>query len=294
VRVNRLDLTPRTSHPQISRVDGNHRLAGVDSWLQEHTNGATEDTIDLELPTVPFSLLVALSPEQEARLFRDVNAEHKGMETAHLATLEYRLHDEQELMEDPNRLPLWIAMQLASEGRVFEGIVFFGGSARGVKRAGLKTSIRINALRSAVALQLKAGVAVTAKFNDNPNGLLTMLNHYWTAVKETFPDAWENRKDYILLQSIGINGFAVFGGDALVRAVEEGDVSVDVFKRYLAPIKRDVSLARNDWRGIAGAGGATQVANTLKIAASPAAVKLEKVKQQLAPDGPTIDQKLKR
>jgi hypothetical protein len=242
---------------------------------------------------VPFSLLVALSPEQEAHLFRDVNAEHKGMETAHLATLEYRLHDQEELKDDPHRLPLWLAMQLSSDGRAFDGIVFFGGSAKGLKRAGLKTSIRINSLRSAIALMLKSGVAVTSSFADNPDSLLAMINNYWSAVKQSFPDAWEDRKNFILLQSIGINAFAVFGGETLERAVADGDVSVEAFRRYLAPIKRDVSLARNDWKGIAGAGGATEVANALKIAASPAAVMLEKVKHQLTPDGPTIDQKLK-
>ena len=104
VRVDRLDLTPRTSHPQISRVDGNHRLAGVDAWLKDaENNGFGDDSAELELPVVPFALLVALNPEQEARLFRDVNAEHKGMETAHLATLDYRLHDEDDLQRTNSR-----------------------------------------------------------------------------------------------------------------------------------------------------------------------------------------------
>ena len=109
---------------------------------------------------------------------------------------------------------------------------------------------------------------------------------------ETFPDAWQDRKKFILLQSIGLNGFAIFGGEVLERAVADGGVSISDFERYLAPVKANVSLVRTDWRGIAGAGGATEVANKLKIVASPAAVNLEKVKSQLSPEEPSIDERL--
>src|ERR1700733_3605539 len=65
--------------PQISRVDGNHRLHGVDEMLEleykardDEEEGDDEGDSD-SLPTVPFSMLLNLNPNQEATLFRDIN-----------------------------------------------------------------------------------------------------------------------------------------------------------------------------------------------------------------------------
>ncbi len=74
VDLSAVDFPKQAKDPQISRVDGNHRLWGIDELLATAAggDGATEDGAD-ELPVVAFSLLVGLNANQEASLFRDIN-----------------------------------------------------------------------------------------------------------------------------------------------------------------------------------------------------------------------------
>ena len=136
VNLGALTFPKEDRNPKISRVDGNHRLHGADEAIEELSLGdeGREDPTSSEFPTVPFSLLVGLSAIQEGALFKDINHEHEGMETAHLDSLLLRLKSSEELKGDPRYLPLWIANELSKPGRAFEGIVFMGGSKKGLKR----------------------------------------------------------------------------------------------------------------------------------------------------------------
>ena len=169
---------------------------------------------------MPFSLLIGLDNLQEARLFRDINGEHQGMETAHLDTIKYRI-DEVAMQADQRMWPLYIAHKLTEAGRAFDGMVFFGGSKLGVKKAeGAVPPIRINALKSTIATQLKAAPIVSANIGDRLPELVNLLDNFWKAVKDQFPEAWADRSGYILLQSVGLQGFAKFGGSILDQAWE--------------------------------------------------------------------------
>ena len=61
------------------------------------------------------------------RLFADINANHKGMNTSHLAVLRARLTpDEVELIQRPQRV---FAMRLVNdEASPFKGMIHMGGS----------------------------------------------------------------------------------------------------------------------------------------------------------------------
>jgi DGQHR domain-containing protein len=276
--------------PFISRVDGNHRLYGTDELLEKAANEGT--AVDDEFPTIPFGLFIGLGQTEEARLFRDINGEHQGMEVAHLASLEYRTSSPDELKQDPKKLPLWLAFELARPGRAFDKMVFLGGSKAGIKaETGYVPPIRINTLRSALATQLASSSLASAALAKEPETLLELLDHYWRSVKDTFPEAWADRKTYILLQTIGFMGFAKFGGQLIDRALTENRMSEADFKSYLDPIKT-VSLARDEYKGIAGAGGAQVIAQKLAEACKDIAVLGALAKQRLLGAGPSVQEKL--
>lgn len=251
--------------PLVSRVDGNHRLFGTDELLNKAAD--EEGELPSEFPLVAFSLLIGLDPTNEARLFRDINGEHKGMETTHLDSLEYRTTDPLELKKDPKKLPLWIAFELTKEDRSFEKKVFFGGSKKGAKKEyGYVPPLRINSLRQAVSITLDAAPDLRQALKANPEALAAAVDNYWWAVKQTFPDAWEDRTNYILLQTIGFNAFARFGGRILDKALAESRLKRSDLINYLKPLRDGISLARADYPGVAGAGGTSLVFEKLQSA----------------------------
>jgi DGQHR domain-containing protein len=286
-----LDFPKPPKSPQISRVDGNHRLHETDDVLEEWWQSGGNGELDQDFPVVPFTLMLSLERLQEARLFRDINGEHQGMETAHLDTLTFSISDPDTMKTDPRLRALWLAHKLTESGRAFDGMVFFGGAKTGVRKSeGQIPPIKINALKSTIAAQLKAAPVVATKLASSPEQLLELIDRFWKAVKETFPDAWQDKKEYILLQSIGLGAFAKFGGIVLDRAVEAGQVSYDDIRSHLAPLASSVSLRRDDYPGIAGAGGAQYVSARLIEAADADTVKTQKVIQMLggAETAPTV------
>lgn len=290
ILVDQLRFPKVDKAPQISRVDGNHRLFGADISI-ERTMSDTDGDAVVDYPTVPFALLIGLKPLEEGSLFRDINAEHKGMETAHLDTLTVRLHTPEEMRNDPALLPLWLANELANPDRAFAGMIFKGGSTRGIRASQLSPPIKINALKTMISIQLRSASLIMGSLRERPDALLDLLDRFWMAVKRTFPDAWTNKRDYILLQSIGLNGFAEFGGKILERAWEEEKIDEDDFMRYLAPVSTNMSLSRADYPGVAGAGGARLIAEKLLLASSPDAVKQERILNKLR-RARSLDEKL--
>ncbi len=293
VLVERLEFPKPLYKPQISRVDGNHRLYGADDYLAQMTD--SDDEEPLVFPVVPFSLLIGLDDTPEAALFRDINGEHEGMETAHLDNLAVRLHDPNQLKSNPKTLPLWIAHELSKSGRAFEGVVFLGGSKRGVLRAtgGKTPPVKLNALKSTIDYQIKNAPRTAYVLKDDPDALLELIDRYWRAVKEAFPTAWQNRADYILMQSIGLGGFAKFGGMLLDEAVEHERVSTEDFRRRLAAIDEEL-LRKSDerWKGIAGLAGAARVAEVLMDVSESDEAKKKGIVRQLRPS-PDLDDVLK-
>ncbi len=283
VDLNQVKFPKEKRQPAISRVDGNHRLSGAELYFDDAKDPISPSQLD-EMPNVPFSLFVGLDVLEEGRLFRDVNDNQVGVKAADLDSLEYRLSTPEQLKSDPKKLPLYIAVEISKEGRAFEDIVFSGGSRKGLQEKNLKPLININALKSAIAILMKSGAVVfrSDQFRDDADGTTNLINNFWTAVRRTFPEAWDNKRDFILLQSIGLNGFADFGGKLIERAVGDGSAEIADFERYLAPVRTAVPLSRSRFEGIAGAGGATFVSTKLQAASSPAAVNLERIKRQVS------------
>lgn len=259
--------------PQISRVDGNHRLYQAEN--------ARDDDGELEsLPEIPFSIFVGLNPAQERKLFKDINANQKGMESAFLDTIVISQGDEVALLSDSKTRALVIAKRLTAAGSAFDGKVFSGGSRKGAKeKYGEVPPLKLNALKRAIQTTLrKADRLVAAQLPtsldsdqlsaaDYEQKLLTgvdaiyvMLDRFWKAVSYAYPEAWQNRKDFILLQSIGLEAFSMLAARIIedlffnVKKVEQAD-----FNGVLQDIAKKFKLDKADFDGIAGAAGASEV-----------------------------------
>lgn len=255
----------RESNPQISRVDGNHRLLMVTRLAEEDS----EETF----PVVPFALFVGLTADQERALFRDINGEQKSMDTAHLDTIRLRLQSAGQLLQSESGLALWLAQKLSTSSYAFENLVFFGGDKKVFRQAGMTVPpVKINALKSTIATSLKESQEMDRHFNtdSNPNATeetlitnakyrLTLLNRFWFAVRNAFPEAWQDRTNFILLQAIGLNAFARLGADVIDDLLEQKKPEQEDFDQILRHIASKVDLRREQWLGMAGLAGAKQV-----------------------------------
>lgn len=272
VRASDLDFPHPSESPQISRVDGNHRLSSVD--LDALLSG------DLDEPVlVPFCMYVQLTTDQEIKLFRDINGTHKGMDVSFLITTAGRLGGE-DLKNDPSTIHLWIASTLKSKGHAFEGVVFSGGSKTGAKEAlGKVPPIRIATLASTMKTMLSSAQVMQSTFADKPGVILELIDRYWKAVKSVFPEAWADRNNYILLQTIGLTGFARLGAVMIDQGINDGNVDQKDFEIFLKAVRDSVDLARKSelWVGVAGAGGGKKVAEVVIAAATKSAATKVKV-----------------
>lgn len=308
VRINlqQMTLPPPEYDPQISRVDGNHRLSMVLEMDQELL-----DDVD-SLPTIAFCLFVGLDPDQERAIFRDINSKQAKMETAHLDQIALRLEGEDLLSGDNPKKDwaLWIAKQLTGTGMPFEGLVFFGGSKRGVKSAGLKPILKINALRDTVRYSID-DVVERQFFIIDPTraALMTieerekerksdaqlftlLLERYWSAVRKAFPEAWQDKREFILFQSIGQMAFGSLAARVIAIAIVEGKFEQSYFDAVMATIakKIDLSHANPAWEGVAGAVGGKKVLKALEAAINLPGANIKQLKDTLLPEKSKLEE----
>jgi DGQHR domain-containing protein len=282
VRVSDIDFPQPTKSPQISRVDGNHRLSGVDLDDVLAGEGEPEDI------AVAFCLYVGLNTEQEVKLFKDINGEHKGMDVTHLTNIEVRI-DGDSLKTDPARRHKWMADRMAQPDGAFAGMVFFGGARAGAKAAlGKVPPVKLNTLASTLKLQMSKATLVMANLQDKPDHVLELMNRYWFAVRKVFAAEWADRTNFILLQTIGLSGFAQLGATLMDMGYADKRVEQSDFEIYLQAVKKEVDLSRSaeQWKGVAGAGGANRVAEVLIKAATQDNITRTVIEIALRPETP--------
>ncbi len=276
IRIADLDYPHPTKNPQISRVDGNHRLSGAD--VESVLRGDSADTVP-----VSYCMYLQLTTEQEIKLFKDINGEHVGMDVNHLVSAAIRIKGDA-LKDDPDNVHIWMADKLTGPGMAFADMVFYGGSKEGSKKKyGKLQPLKLNTLASTIKVQLAAANVMRSNKAFTPERELEIIDGYWKAVREVFPDEWADKNKYILLQTIGLTGFARLGGVLIDRAIQEGSANQAAFEVYFQAIKRQVDLSRSskEWEGVAGAGGGRKVSDVLLGAATSEAIAVEKVLKSL-------------
>jgi DGQHR domain-containing protein len=239
-----LDKIERAKTVKVSRVDGNHRL------MFGAGDGKDRTPIDLQ---APFQLHLGLTREQEASLFVDVNASQKGLNTSHIAYLRSQLTpDEVEML---HHQPRWIARQLATDAASpFNGLVHMGGSKQGTRAKGIARPINFTTLESACRRLL----AKSQYLDDlkTPAARYGLVRSYFKAVQATWPEAFEQPQEFLLIKGTGLLALGLFGAAVIDRCMASGEVGQDDLAIMLAPAKDVYDWSRNaDKNGIVGMSG---------------------------------------
>ena len=229
----------RAKTVKVSRIDGNHRLY----YAAGDGDRAALDILG------PYSITLGLSPEQEAGLFLAVNAEQKGLNTSHLATLQSRLMpDAVELERYPQRV---FARYLAEDDTSpFFEMVHMGGSKAGQKAAGKRRPVSFTSLMTGVRRTLTKSqylpdlTSGDARYN--------MIRSWWQAVQAVWPEAFENPGEYYITKNIGIQSLSILGATVIDRAMASGNVEVLDLVDLLEPAK-----GVYDWHRSATTAGVT-------------------------------------
>jgi DGQHR domain-containing protein len=218
----------------VSRVDGNHRL-----WYAAGDDARRAG----QRSVVPFQLHVGLSPEQEANLFVDVNANQKGLNSSHLHILRSRLTpEEQELKQHPERV---FARRLSEDqDSPWHDLVYLGGSRKGSRAEGMDRPVSFVTLEQGVRRTLSKSQYI-------------LIRNFWTAVHDVFQEEWDEHKEYLLLKNIGVLGFSIMGGTVIDRCMARGEVDIEAMKAYVEQVRGvfDWSKEARGEKSVAGMSG---------------------------------------
>lgn len=284
VRLSQLQVPVPALNPQISRIDGNHRLSRAQS-IADETEDAEMLSQIVESLNVPFALYVGLEANQERKIFSAYNGKHKGMPAAIIDNFETDANTVYENIRTLKGASRWLAVELQKEGRPFYGKVHLGGSRVGAKQKfGEAPPLTNRGLATAILTTLEKCNQLTPRLfpaydpSDpleqtearrqerlaSAKKMLTYLELYWSAVRDAFPAAWDDKKNYILMSSIGIGGFSQLAGPVIENlVVSKGKKDYEHFRAVMDFMAREVPLDRENYRGIAGAGGIKRVSQAL-------------------------------
>lgn len=266
--LNTLIDESREIDPQISRVDGNHRLLKV----REYLFSLNDDDL-ASLPMVPFAIFVGLTPDQERSLFKDINGTQKTMNTSHLAQIRERLEGNNLLLDIiKGGRPLWISQRLLGNGGAFAGKVYKGGGKSGYKQTGLPIPpVTLASLKTAINKTLSSSdqleaIKIVKPENDELTNLVEtyearaqLINRFWLAVAKAYPEAWQDKKNYVLLQSIGLSAMSKLAGKVIDEGIRSKKATQSDFDIMLKHVASLVNLKKENFEGIAGESGANVV-----------------------------------
>lgn len=279
LHIDRLEYPSASSNPGISRVDGNHRLSSVEPLGKRSS--------DIEFPVISFAMFIGLTKEQELKVFADINGKQQKMDTSHLNQILANQKGDKALLSDKNR-GKWFAKQLSLPKAPFDGLVFMGGSRKGLKkRDGVSPPITFTGLTTmmnhtlkgmdeliAKDMSLEDCAAAAAGDKDKmarilqyAEGFAVLIKNFWFAVADTFPEAWNDKKkvEYILFDSTGHVALSMLAGSVITKAVQEHKFEIEDFKRQLQAIREGgVSLRKSSFpSGLAGMSGTKVVYEAL-------------------------------
>lgn len=240
-------------NPQISRVDGNHRLSRFSELFQS-------EQLTLEnSPVIPFALYMGLSVVQEMKIFIDINANHKGMPTNLLISAKVRIDDGKSARDKVDEMASYLAVKL-SETSIFAGLIDTGGDLSGYANLGMaKPEISLTQLKVAVRNMMQKSPLVALRHSTAPDQYLGILEAYFSAVRTIFPGMWADRKNYILFKSIGLMALGHLGGYLLNEMSEKDKITSADFRPALQKVGMRLDLRSTAWKGIAGAAGGQKV-----------------------------------
>lgn len=262
-------------NPQISRVDGNHRLfyAVGYSDKKKKLNLEPLDTI------IPFSLIIGLDRKEEAALFGDINGNAVKMNTSHLDHLRYRLIGEEAIKRE--ELPLWIAEELVRDSdSPFHEAIYLGGR----RAKGKIYLLSLNTLKEGVKTLLRQSLELPK--DEIPFELKSKaVKNFWRTVKNTFLNEWtsllEKSRSNLLLSYFAYLAWSKLGAIVIDRSFRKMSPTIDEMQQQLVGIKNNISWTKDGtFKGYGGRGGADQAFEEMKNWL-PVEYKLEKALKKL-------------
>ena len=259
IRVSALNFPIPPYEPQISRIDGNHRLHQMMAIFLDGLLPANE------FPIIPFALYVGLTKWEETKLFVDINRNHKGMSTNLIITMGQNLAG-QSARDAVGDKAEYLAVKLAARP-IFQGLVDLGSSRSSfVSNMDALPPLSLTLLRACIRLIMQRTPVLAIRFRAEPDRYLDFVETYFLAVQHVFPEMWGNKNDYIISRSIGMFAFAQLGGHLLQVFENADNVSINDFIPALSKIALRVNLSSSQWAGYAGAAGGRVVFEKCLIA----------------------------
>jgi DGQHR domain-containing protein len=237
---------------QISRVDGNHRLLHASKIIH-----SGEMSID-DFPVVPFSMFVGLSPDQERKIFVDINGNHKNMSRSLVLNFQSKSLSQSQA-SSTKELAAWLANQISSSGQVFDQMVNLGGDLRGYRlQYNTSPPLTLVGLTNAM-LEYLSGGAYLRKINENdPQFLTEAIDAFFKALRKEFPQGFEQYKDYVVIKALGLSVFSrlagtIFSNQHFTRA----NFDMTIAKACLRVVFEELDLSRFKWQGYTSKSGMT-------------------------------------
>jgi len=233
--------------PQISRVDGNHRLFYAAGY-SDKTRKTKLKPLDV---FVPFAMTIGLPRKEEAALFGDINSNAVKMNTSHLDHLRYRIVGEETIKKE--ELPLWIAEDLASDSESpFFDSVFLGGK----RTPGKIYLISLDTLKVGVQTLLRESQELVK--SEIPFDLKSKaIKNFWRAIKNTFLNEWNKPKTNMLLSYFAYLALSKLGAIVIDRSIRKVNPTIDEMQAQLLGVKNNINWAKDGtFKGFGGKGGA--------------------------------------
>jgi DGQHR domain-containing protein len=279
LHLDKLKYPASSSNPGMSRVDGNHRLSSVEIIAKRDK--------DLDFPVISFAMFVGLTKEQELQVFADINGKQQKMDTSHLNQILANQKGDRAILSDKTRAR-WFAKQLCAPQKPFYGLVFMGGSRKGLKKQdGVSPPITFTGLTTMMNHTLKGISALIAqdltyedcalalegdkdKFEQllrKSKAFEAVIENYWIAIKDIFPEAWNDKKkkEFLLYDATGTVALSMLAGSMIFSAVRTKKVTADDFKAELRTIREEgMTLRKSQFpQGLAGLVGTKVVYEAL-------------------------------
>lgn len=263
-------------NPQISRVDGNHRLFWAQGLVEKQV--AKLKPIDVD---VPFCLTIGLSRKEEAALFRDINVNQVKMNTSHLDHLSYVLAEREKLKTSESAL--WMSMELhQNHESPFYNRIDLGGK----KTKGVKYIFSLRTFREGIEILLKDSTELSSDkvpFEDQARA----LSNYWNAVKSVFPDEWANPSTNVLLFYFSYFALSKLGAIVIDTSFRKTDPSIEGMRTQILGLKANIDWTKDGtFKGYGGKGGGSRAFQIVKKYL-PVEYELEKSLKKLRSRSPT-------
>lgn len=251
--LNGLDQSPFYDHDslQVSRVDGNHRLLIAKRLIDKGEIAAGD------FPTVPFALFLGLNPEQERKIFVDINGNHKNMSKSLMLNFIAKQQNIESASTNVEDLAAWIALKLCSRGMAFEEMVNLGGDMSGYRLShNSNPPLTLVGVSNAMKDFVTAAAPLRKKFQGDPEFLLEIINDFFEIVKVKFEEAFDRPFEYVILKALGLTTLAKLAG----TIYSNSDVNPDTYSDQLSEqcleiLKNNIDFGRFKWSGYTGKSG---------------------------------------